>query len=182
MEQDSNQKNLVEVGKEHRGVPGAGSKATVKLDAALSGRELDAAVAERVMGWRWWATKLRYSEDVRKALHHPEFKNDEWWLADSSEEMFGDGPANPFMPHYSENIAAAMEVENRILDLKLEVPYAEALWLEVNQQDAANNRYAWWRIMHASAEQRCRAALQACASASALSTNDESPSQASDTE
>lgn len=72
------------------------------------GPELDAAVAERVMGYRWWRTTLRYSTEVRRALCHPEFKNDEWQLADGTEEAFTG--SNPFLPFYSTSWAAAMDV------------------------------------------------------------------------
>jgi len=125
--------------------------------SGLSGRELDAAVAERVMGWVWWATTLRFSAERRRALFQPELKNPDYQLADGSEEPFtGD---NYFISHYSSSIAAAFEMQSRISDLGLAQEFAVALGqilLRGNTQPITAFDYA-----NATAEQRCRAALQA---------------------
>lgn len=78
----------------------------------LSGRDLDAAVAERVMDWRWWRTKAP-SGKVRRGLMQPDITlSERWELADGSEDEFeGD---NSFMPRYSSDIAAAMEVVTKM--------------------------------------------------------------------
>lgn len=139
---------------------------------SLSDRELDALVAERVMGYRWWSTRLRFSTDVRRALHHAGFANDEWWLSDGTEEMFGDGPSNPFMSNYSTNISAAMEVVERMKQLGWRL-------ILVNTQDGPwLARFVGFQRVEGEADNMdasraiCLAALQATASASALSKPD----------
>ena len=94
---------------------------TDKQPEELNGRELDAWIAEHVMGWTWWSTKLRNSEEMRRSLWHPGFKNDEWILSDQSEEPFeGD---NPWVPRFSEAIAAAMQVIEKMREC--------GIWVEI---------------------------------------------------
>lgn len=71
-----------------------------------AGRELDARVAEKVMGW----TNIRPADDK---MRDP--STQEWW-----EDVWGDAPAadgNPHcIPHYSTDIGAAWQVVTRCLE------------------------------------------------------------------
>lgn len=63
---------------------------------------------------------------------------------------------------YSSEIAAAMEVEDRIAELGLINGYIVALW--TNRDRSVNfwtrtNMESFWAAIHATPEQRCRAAL-----------------------
>jgi hypothetical protein len=59
----------------------------------LPGRDLDALVAEKVMGWKW---------------------NDESaWLGDSKWSRTHGDPWN-FLPHYSTDIAAAWDIRDKV--------------------------------------------------------------------
>lgn len=91
---------------------GDGARSPIQEPCIL--RELDYAVAECVMGWRWWRTTLRYSTEVRRALMPAGLQNEEWQLADGTEEIFA-GEHSPFVPHYSTDIAAAMEAVEKLL-------------------------------------------------------------------
>ena len=59
-----------------------------------------------------------------------------------------------FVPYYSTDIAAAMQVEDRIEELGLIPEYCEAL---LNITDASEH----FELIHASPEDRCRAAVMA---------------------
>jgi len=70
---------------------------------SLSGRELDAAVAERVMGWKW--QEHGSGGTRRRLLWSPDGKcGCRRWENDGQEEILDD------LPHYSTDIAAAWEV------------------------------------------------------------------------
>jgi hypothetical protein len=95
----------------------------------LTGRELDAAVAEKVMGWEWLERLNGGSKGTsRKAIFPPEdsdwvrvnFNADHWRPAQNGTERFSDwddccrSPDGDYgMPCYSTNIAAAMQVVER---------------------------------------------------------------------
>ena len=103
----------------------------------LEGRELDAAVAERVMG-------VDKEQEIDLAILDPV------GVTDSFRATIW---AN-ILPHYSTDIAAAWLVEERIKELGLESEYSEAL---LNITDASEH----FEMIHASPEDRCRAARMA---------------------
>lgn len=107
--------------------------------AMPAGRELDALVAEKAMGWRWWAWSKNERDDdgkrrerVVRGLRGPEFPGPRWeeWakdggkvlrLADGSEQLeriqgFGDAMSLPIIPEYSTDIAAAWKVALKVSD------------------------------------------------------------------
>jgi hypothetical protein len=107
-------------------------------------RELDAQVAEQVMGWR--NTSNAY---VINGLG-------------------GDDPAQPNrgiqrVPRYSASIEAAMQVENRIAELGLQTRYVLELAKIVDPRSNRNDAVMslWWALVHATSEQRCRSAYAA---------------------
>lgn len=157
----------------------------VQVVPELSGRELDAEVAERVMGWQWMS-RVNYSgatgpDDLKKTsawLFPPDSEDTDT----GKEGMFGEtiymrnGIVGPFVPclprqkettgfhgpRYSSDIAAAMQVEGRIAEMELQSRYAAALWIVAGDDaEKANQHYGNWDLIHATAEQRCRAALAA---------------------
>jgi hypothetical protein len=121
-------------------------------DKELSGRELDAAVAERVMGYRNHNPELINLTPTHMAWHtaiSPTTGNRE------------------IVPCYSSSIEAAMQVEDRIAELGLQNDYVAHIWSVVGATRngvnfwTADNFKAFWLCIHATAEQRCRAALAA---------------------
>jgi hypothetical protein len=64
---------------------------------------------------------------------------------------------------YSTSIEAAMQVEDRIAELGLRTRYVLELAKIVDPRESREDKVAllWWALVHASAEQRCRAALAA---------------------
>lgn len=126
-------------GDENQNSLGPGQGSARIAHPVLSGRELDAAVAERVFGWRWWRSTLRFSTEVRRALMQPELKNDEWQLADGTEEIFS-GPYI-FVSHYSTSIAAAIEVVEQVGKRGFQVSIVNPLKVGTL---AADNIRVWW--------------------------------------
>jgi hypothetical protein len=64
----------------------------------------------------------------------------------------------------TEEIEAAMQVEDRIAELGLQAQYVSALQLIGDKSTTARvitDTGRLWRLVHATAEQRCRAALAA---------------------
>ena len=122
----------------------------------LSGRSLDAAVSERVMEltacekWR----SVNFGRGGGAAM--------------INEGCAHDGkcfPAETGPAHYSESAKAAFQVEDRIAELDLQTDYIAYLWIEVGATRNGSNFWtvdnfkAFWLCVHATAEQRCRAAL-----------------------
>lgn len=66
-----------------------------------TGRDLDAAVAERVMGWR----------------RNPDYKNIEVPILDMAFEWYVSGYGSNDLPRYSESIEAAMRVVEKMREL-----------------------------------------------------------------
>lgn len=103
------------------------------------GRELDSAVAERVMGWQ---------------RQH----NYNYWMTfpDGSFELHA--LIATWKP--STDLGTAMQVEDRIAELGLKHEYMRELTAIVaevaTQEDRLIEHFDW---VHATAEQRCRAAL-----------------------
>lgn len=108
-------------------------------------RRLDASIAEKIMG-----RKVAWSA----AIHGD-------WMDRSG------GRSDVRVLRYSTEIKAAMEVEDRIAELGKQNDYIAHLWDEVGAaRDGANfwtaqNFNAFWLCVHATPEQRCRAALKA---------------------
>jgi hypothetical protein len=73
----------------------------------LTDRELDLAIAEKVMGWEWRQFQPRYSNEWRRVLWESHIKNPEF-LPWAGEEM--EAIESSFVPHYSTNIEAAFQV------------------------------------------------------------------------
>lgn len=67
-------------------------------DTKLSGRELDAAVAERIFGWQWWE-RPSHNGKPRKGLFPP-LEGSEWEPANFSTEIFQ--PAKPGTERFSD--------------------------------------------------------------------------------
>jgi hypothetical protein len=106
----------------------------------LSGEELDRAVAERVMG----NTLPEVWSDPTVGPSH----------GDPGGYRIGVRP-------YSSSIEAAMQVEDRIAELGLKTRYVLELAKIVDSRGSRDDKIMslWWALVHASAEQRCRAAL-----------------------
>lgn len=124
-------------------------------------QDLDARVARCVMGW------FRYG-----GLMHGK-PQDVFMTSNGSTRSIYCGCAEDFRP--SIDIAAAIEVEDRIAELGKQNDYIAHLWDEVGAaRDGSNfwtaqNFNAFWLCVHATPEQRCRAALKAT---QCLSIND----------
>ena len=77
------------------------------------------------------------------------------------------GTCGRMLPLYSKSIEAAFQIEDRIAELGLQNDYTAYLWIEVGATRngtnfwTADNFKAFWLCVHATAEQRCRAAIAA---------------------
>ena len=127
----------------------------------LSGRALDAEVAEKIMD------------------HVIHVDDNEGWCEHCGEEMMEyrlmryrqQGGREPMetrcVPEYAESITAVAQVEDRIAELGLEHEYAGALLEQTgNTQYQSSLPVIVWAIVRATPEERCRAAL------SVIETND----------
>lgn len=132
-------------------------------------RELDADVAERVMGWSVAEYGL-HNGDIAWLNDPSNYPHAE--TADDPEPYTGlllwmDAQAQGVYWSPSMDFAAAMRVEDRIAELGKQNDYIAHLWDEVGAaRDGANfwtaqNFNAFWLCVHATPEQRCRAALKA---------------------
>jgi len=123
-----------------------------------AGREMDALVAERVMGWR---------------IHR---RNTAWWVKAEEENentlniMAWACGKDKWSP--STDIAAAWKVEEKLMELDKILEYLEALQVEANGTEKGltlTNKiigYTYnfeeiFNLIHATPAQRCRAALKA---------------------
>ncbi len=82
------------------------------IDEMPAGRELDALVSEKVMGWVWIAFEIAHTTDV---VRRP-YPGDSWDVqhgrrADFTEPIAYGWDSN--LPHYSTDIAAAWRVVDR---------------------------------------------------------------------
>jgi len=130
-------------------------------DKELSGIELSALVAERVFGEPMPAIPEECPFDINHAEPSPK---GHWQHVHTYEN----GDVCEWEPFpYGEDIEAAMTVENRIAELGLQNDYIAHLWSVVGATRnginfwTADNFKAFWLCIHATAEQRCRAALAA---------------------
>lgn len=102
--------------------------------------ELDIAVAERVMGWQ------------RQDGYN-------YWMSFPAGETFNlHALIAKWKP--STDIAFAMRVEDRIAELGLQSPYYGAL-VNIVAASITDRVFHLFDVVHATPEQRCRAALQA---------------------
>lgn len=132
-------------------------------------RELDLQIATEIMGYTWCVVNRR-----RRNLHAPNGKI----VAFQEGKTIGyTGYGRTDLPEYSSDIAAVMEVETHIVEIGLEEEYGDALVWQMGlalQQKFEMGRGAFYgyevfEIAHATAEQRCHAAL------AALKTQDGNP-------
>jgi hypothetical protein len=77
----------------------------MRAEALVAGHELDALVAERVMGWKWCDVRLRGSTNTVRVLLPP---RDGYWRQDGAHDERDFARAAP--PFYSTEIRAAWEV------------------------------------------------------------------------
>ena len=113
----------------------------------MNERELDAEVAEKVVGLVRCQAGGHAATDYCHA--HPD-----------SPGMGGETRC------YSTDISAAMQAEDRVAEMGLQNDYIAALWDVIGlERDShfwtENNFNALWRCIHATARQRCEAALTA---------------------
>lgn len=114
----------------------------------LSGRELDAAIAEKVMRFTR-APEPSHPTDNRAINGVLYYLPDTPW----------DRNQHNVVPYFSSDIAAAMEVESRIAEIS---PLCKLVYLDALRDLLESERDAsLWNLIHATAEQRCRAALEA---------------------
>ena len=73
---------------------------TMDIDTLEAGRELDALVAEKVMGWK-------YSQNAPEGCFCKSVGNDKGWWKYPGLKGWACGPCSDLPPHYSTDIAAA---------------------------------------------------------------------------
>ncbi len=120
----------------------------------MSDRELDVQVATEVMGWIWITSELNEEQKILVPTDESiSIPDSSWWWGRDVKAL---------VPHYSRDIAAAWLVEERIEELGLVEKYcnhlASIVWSY--QAHPAPLPLKWYSI-HASPEDRCRAALMA---------------------
>lgn len=150
-------------------------------DAMEAGRGLDALIAENIFGWRWMMHHPEQDSLMhgRRFLMSPDQKptvGGKVWAIPASTEL-------PMMnliawdgPHYSTDMNAARQVEEAIDRLGLMRPYLLALGRHIPSFDGTPREVPYgglvfdnvgitelWWMVHATPEQRCRAALTAIA-------------------
>jgi hypothetical protein len=134
------------------------------MSIELTGRDLDAAVAERVMEFRWFHCVAGTGVERNQFCSKEQL---ETWLGVGWKmtPIPTPPPAMEFndstgCPNYSTDIAAAYEMEAVVIELELGYRYAD----ELDALIARTSRLGMarrWDLIHATAEQRCRAALAA---------------------
>jgi hypothetical protein len=112
-----------------------------------AGRELDALVAERVMGFEIREHKRIQKGSIKKRGRYPVYEIKELWAG------------NRTLMFYSTDIAAAWRVEERIAELGLIDEYCWEI-IKISSTKKGYPPTQWYQI-HASPEDRCRAALRA---------------------
>lgn len=139
----------------------------------LSGRELDAAVAEEVCGWRW-AVYLRDAYLLSPDQWEFNFETHSWpnlgmgWSSDVAAdcdrriEGWPLGCVDP-VPTYSADLNACAEVEAEIARRGLQTEYVDTLLYltERATQFPPFDHAHLFALATATPEQRCRAALAA---------------------
>ena len=113
-----------------------------KLEA---NRETDALIAEKVMGWE--SQYIEYGGSGGEYV---------WILPDGIRQH------EPDVPSYSTDIAAAYQMEERIAELGLIDEYCKQLNKIANVHwDEGVRQPQRWQLIHATPEDRCKAALMA---------------------
>ena len=85
----------------------------MKIEKMQAGRELDALIAEKVMGWEWRKTSLN---DEQKVLVMGNYNP----LDDSTDFWWGDDVMK-LVPYYSRDIAAAWQVVEKMREEGLDI-------------------------------------------------------------
>lgn len=120
-------------------------------------RKLDAEVAEKVMGWSIVPEGNRW-----RVSRTGEFVNswcvDSPNLADLDDDVDDRLYGRYAMPRYSTDIAAAFSVEDRIAEMGHADDYTVRLHLLV-ANSIKDRAFRMFDVVHATPEQRCRAAL-----------------------
>ena len=112
----------------------------MNINEMEAGREMDALVAEKIFD-----RSVRVIEGAYE-YRHKLTKEDHWYL----------------VPEFSTDIAVAWLVEERIAELGLIKEYCMHLNEIANEHwDAGNRQSQRWQLIHATPEDRCRAALMA---------------------
>jgi hypothetical protein len=141
----------------------------MNIDEMQAGREMDALIAEKVMGisvQTFGDTCYLVNYCLKKENGDLYYFNGECPTRASIEE------AKKLIPRYSTDLAAAWEVEEKIIQLDFINEYLEALQIIVNGVERGwtmtgiiiGHTYTVEQtinLVHASPEQRCRAALKA---------------------
>lgn len=117
----------------------------------MEAKELTRMVAEKMMGWK----NLRWQKRI---VDGSSFSPEGW---------FGDGPNNEcyLTESYPTSISAVWEVEEKIRKEKLIPEYVDALIFVVEFDNIGRGKLLiqekQWLLIHARADQKCRAALMA---------------------
>ena len=129
-------------------------------------RELDAKIHVRVMGFPLESLLVGDGKTTGTALRlEPE--NAAWRVRSKADDYWHrispDGADRVVIaPNYSQSIEAAMQVEDRISELGLRKEYLRELGPIVALRATQEGEIlGYWHFTHASAEDRCRAALKA---------------------
>ena len=136
------------------------------MSKELTGRELELEVAKRVFGFRWFHCESEHGPERNQILSEDQvetWRSLDWQCVEiegPKEDQFNDDTA---APKFIRSIEAAMRVQDRIAELGLQTRYVLELGKIVDPRESRDEKVAllWWALVHASAEQRCRAALAA---------------------
>jgi hypothetical protein len=122
-------------------------------------RELDAWIAEYVMGWKWATLNPETYRELtgKRSLVEPDFEDDKYYVCCSKDLPRASYWYKDF-PYYSTDLSAAHQMETRIKELGLELEYAVALAEIVGRKAGLAAQYNEFDLLHASASERCRAA------------------------
>jgi len=155
----------------------------------VTGRDLDARVAEVVFGWQWWAHTKAERDDphgprverVVRTLHAPDFQPGPWeeWAAHTGKvfrpatgdepvervQGMGDAVRQSLVPPYSSDMSAAWLVvdEMRRRDWILNLRVGPSGKAEVAFADDGEERPVARHVAKSPALAICRAALAALA-------------------
>lgn len=117
-------------------------------------RELDAQIAEKVMGWKWLYHPAIHRRALRGDWQH-------WRLEvfESGVDVLTEPDDLEDVPHYSTNLNLCALAEARVIEMGLFDAYDEALSVVMGEM----NESIWHPVLlkMASAETRCRALLAA---------------------
>lgn len=146
------------------------------LEVLTQDRQLDAEVAEKLMGHALVGAEIAEQHGSITLSNGGEIGDGgvlPYRYRDGDAQFITRYPDDPVrahvyeVPFYSSDIAAAMQVEDRIAELNLQNDYIAHLWDKVGAKRngsnfwTADNMKAFWLCIHASPEQRCQAALAA---------------------